>query len=114
MYQLGTEDRRPRNSPEYIAPSPDPYETIVFRAMNVKDLSVDDVPPPQPAQRPPPNDPAVLSSVSSSRLSFIWILPFFPLMNPIRMYSSTTSSLVRERKQPHVDFSVAFLLSLFF
>jgi len=65
VYQLGTEDRRPINSPEYIAPSPDPYETIVFRALNVKDISVDDQPPPQ-QQRAPPNDPAVLSSTHTS------------------------------------------------
>ena len=37
---MGTEHRRPPQ--EYIPPNNDPYEYIIFRASEVKDLSVDE------------------------------------------------------------------------
>lgn len=56
VFSMGTEHRRPPGQPDYIPPSHQPYEQIVFKAANVKDISVDDHAP-----RPLPNDPAVLS-----------------------------------------------------
>ncbi|KZV92876.1 hypothetical protein EXIGLDRAFT_768602 [Exidia glandulosa HHB12029] len=55
VFSMGTEFRRPPGSPDYIPPSHQPYEQIVFKAANVKDISVDDT------TRALPNDPAVLS-----------------------------------------------------
>jgi len=39
VYSMGTEDRRPAH--EYLPPNPKPYEYIVFRATEVKDLVVE-------------------------------------------------------------------------
>ncbi|KAF8967296.1 Scd6-like Sm domain-containing protein [Flammula alnicola] len=58
VYSMGTESRRPPN--QFIAPVQDPYAYIIFRASEVKDLSVD-----EPAAAQPHNvhdDPAVLGA----------------------------------------------------
>ncbi|PPQ65647.1 hypothetical protein CVT24_011801 [Panaeolus cyanescens] len=60
VYSMGTETRRP--PAQFIPPVPDPYAYIIFRASEVKDLSVDEPTAPQP---PPPQanihaDPAVI------------------------------------------------------
>ena len=39
---MGTENRRPATA--YIPPNPEPYEYIIFRASEVKDLAVDEMP----------------------------------------------------------------------
>ncbi|EPQ57791.1 hypothetical protein GLOTRDRAFT_114428 [Gloeophyllum trabeum ATCC 11539] len=57
VYSMGTESRRPPS--EFIPPVQDPYQYIIFRASEVKDLSVDETPPPQ-ARRSVHDDPAVL------------------------------------------------------
>jgi protein LSM14 len=62
VYSMGTENRRP--PAEFIPPNEIPYEFIIFRATEVKDLAVDQLPP-QPAvlaQRAVHEDPAVLAS----------------------------------------------------
>ncbi|KAL0569732.1 hypothetical protein V5O48_012230 [Marasmius crinis-equi] len=56
VYSMGTESRRPPN--EFIPPVQDPYEYIIFRASEVKDLAVD-----EPSQtRSVHDDPAVLGA----------------------------------------------------
>jgi protein LSM14 len=60
VLSYGTEGRR-GNPDEEIAPSDTPYEYIVFRGSDVKDLRIEEgskeTKPPQP---PVPNDPAIL------------------------------------------------------
>ncbi|KZT23986.1 hypothetical protein NEOLEDRAFT_1135816 [Neolentinus lepideus HHB14362 ss-1] len=56
VYSMGTETRRPPS--EYIPPVQDPYQYIIFRASEVKDLSVDEAQP--PPRRSVHDDPAVL------------------------------------------------------
>ncbi|KAI5826629.1 hypothetical protein K523DRAFT_374881 [Schizophyllum commune Tattone D] len=57
VLSMGTETRRPPT--EYIPPVQEPYDFIIFRASEVKDLSVD-----EPAQRPRTvhDDPAVVGA----------------------------------------------------
>ncbi|KAF8912223.1 Scd6-like Sm domain-containing protein [Gymnopilus junonius] len=57
VYSMGTEQRRPPN--QFIAPVPDPYAYIIFRASEVKDLSVDE---PPATQHNVHDDPAVLGA----------------------------------------------------
>ncbi|VDC06012.1 unnamed protein product [Peniophora sp. CBMAI 1063] len=56
VYSMGTENRRP--AAQFIPPVPDPYEYIIFRASEVKDLSVDE-PQPRPTLHA---DPAILGA----------------------------------------------------
>jgi len=56
VFSMGTESRRPPN--QYIPPVQDPYEYIIFRASEVKDLAVDESAP----QRSVHDDPAVLGA----------------------------------------------------
>jgi protein LSM14 len=57
---MGTENRRPAEA--YIPPSDIPYEFIIFRASEVKDIAVDHVAEKlSPAQRNVHDDPAVMS-----------------------------------------------------
>ncbi|KAG7087783.1 hypothetical protein E1B28_013724 [Marasmius oreades] len=59
VYSMGTETRRPPN--DFIPPVQDPYEYIIFRASEVKDLSVD-----EPAMvRSVHDDPAVIGAGSA-------------------------------------------------
>ncbi|KAG8967241.1 hypothetical protein FRC03_010316 [Tulasnella sp. 419] len=60
VYSLGTENRRPAD--EYLPPNDTPYEFIVFRAAEVKDLAVERAPPPPPQQRSVLQDPAVIGA----------------------------------------------------
>ena len=57
VFSFGTEDRQVEN---YIPPSQQKFEYIVFRGSDVKDIKIDEEPkePKQPSQ--PPNDPAIL------------------------------------------------------
>jgi len=60
VYSMGTESRRP--PVQFIPPVQEPYQYIIFRASEVKDLSVD-----EPVTAPPPrrsvhDDPAVLGA----------------------------------------------------
>jgi len=61
VYSMGTEARRPPQ--EFIPPVPDPYEYIIFRASEVKDLAVDQAMEP-PRGRSVHDDPAVLGASS--------------------------------------------------
>ncbi|KAJ3782330.1 Scd6-like Sm domain-containing protein [Lentinula aff. detonsa] len=61
VYSMGTENRRPPQ--EFIPPVPDPYEYIIFRASEVKDLAVDQSVEP-PRGRSVHDDPAVLGASS--------------------------------------------------
>jgi len=54
---MGTESRRP--SAEFIPPVQEPYQYIIFRASEVKDLAVDE---PEPPRRSVHDDPAVLGA----------------------------------------------------
>jgi len=56
VYSMGTEMRRPPS--EFIPPVQDPYQYIIFRASEVKDLSVDEPAP----LRSVHDDPAVLGA----------------------------------------------------
>ncbi|KAJ7446890.1 Scd6-like Sm domain-containing protein [Mycena galericulata] len=57
VFSMGTESRRPVS--EYIPPVQEPYQYIIFRASEVKDLSVDEQPAPR---RSVHDDPAVLGA----------------------------------------------------
>ncbi|KAF7313325.1 LSM14 domain-containing protein [Mycena chlorophos] len=57
VFSMGTESRRPMN--EYIPPVQEPYQYIIFRASEVKDLSVDE---PPSTHRNIHDDPAVLGA----------------------------------------------------
>ncbi|KAJ4476601.1 Scd6-like Sm domain-containing protein [Lentinula aciculospora] len=61
VYSMGTENRRPPQ--EFIPPVPDPYEYIIFRASEVKDLAVDQSVEP-PRGRSVHDDPAVIGASS--------------------------------------------------
>ncbi|KAJ7594443.1 Scd6-like Sm domain-containing protein [Mycena floridula] len=54
VYSMGTENRRP--TLQFIPPVQEPYEFIIFRASEVKDLAVDDTP--APTTRSVHDDPA--------------------------------------------------------
>jgi len=61
VISMGTENRRPAEA--YIPPSDVPYEFIIFRASEVKDIAVDQLPPqPSPAARNVHDDPAVMTA----------------------------------------------------
>lgn len=55
---MGTENRRPVT--EYIPPHPYPYEFILFRAPEVKDISVETNTVQPPSVNNVRNDPAVI------------------------------------------------------
>jgi len=55
---MGTETRRP--PAEFIPPQPTPYQFILFRAKEVKDLAVDQDPLPTTAAQNVHNDPAII------------------------------------------------------
>ncbi|KDQ61288.1 hypothetical protein JAAARDRAFT_205014 [Jaapia argillacea MUCL 33604] len=57
VFSMGTESRRPPN--EYIPPVQEPYQYIIFRASEVKDLAVDE---PMQQRRNVHDDPAVLGA----------------------------------------------------
>ncbi|KAI0311056.1 Scd6-like Sm domain-containing protein [Amylostereum chailletii] len=59
VYSMGTETRRP--PAEFIPPVQEPYQYIIFRASEVKDLSVEDAQPQMP-RRSVHDDPAVLGA----------------------------------------------------
>jgi len=66
---FGTEDRKPHE--EMIPPSDNVYEYIVFRGSDVKDLRIEEAPGAKENKPPlPPNDPAIMSSVSAHILPF--------------------------------------------
>lgn len=76
VYSMGTEHRRPAH--EYLPPNPKPYEYIVFRATEVKDLNVErhatDM---QTAMLD--NDPAIIGvSTTTYTLPFFSLLPSTP------------------------------------
>ncbi|KAG8218017.1 hypothetical protein J3R82DRAFT_6212 [Butyriboletus roseoflavus] len=56
VYSMGTESRKPPT--EFIPPVQEPYQYIIFRASEVKDLAVDEPPP----RRSVHDDPAVLGA----------------------------------------------------
>ncbi|KAK7693927.1 hypothetical protein QCA50_003501 [Cerrena zonata] len=58
VFSMGTETRRPPN--EFIPPVQEPYQYIIFRASEVKDLAVDENPP--APRRSVHDDPAVLGA----------------------------------------------------
>ncbi|KAI6045791.1 Scd6-like Sm domain-containing protein [Pisolithus marmoratus] len=57
VYSMGTESRKPPS--EFIPPVQEPYQYIIFRASEVKDLAVDE---PAPPRRSVHDDPAVLGA----------------------------------------------------
>lgn len=59
----GTEDRRKKNDKDYVAPADQLFECVVFRASDIKDLTVKEAPPKKPEQaKPSVVDPAIVSS----------------------------------------------------
>jgi protein LSM14 len=65
VFSMGTESRRPPE--EFIPPVQEPYQYIIFRASEVKDLAVDEpaAQPPQ-RQRTVHDDPAVIGASAPS------------------------------------------------
>lgn len=81
---------RPPN--EFIPPVAEPYQYIIFRASEVKDLAVDD---PTPPVRSVHDDPAVLG------VSLCFVPSFaFLLQDDITADVNEHSSVVRERINP--------------
>ncbi|PPQ88867.1 hypothetical protein CVT25_009061 [Psilocybe cyanescens] len=74
VYSMGTEGRRPPN--QFIAPVQDPYAYIIFRASEVKDLSVDEPAAVAPTQHNVHDDPAVLGAGGPAPK------PYSPYPNP--------------------------------
>ena len=93
---------RPPN--QFIAPVQEPYGYIIFRASEVKDLSVDELPPAQ-SQHNVHDDPAVLGV----RIDFF--LLFF--VND-EIISDVKYTMFPRAQKTHVEFSVAFLLTFSF
>lgn len=61
VFSMGTESRRPPE--EFIPPVQDPYQYIIFRASEVKDLAVDEIAAQAPPrQRTVHDDPAVIGA----------------------------------------------------
>ncbi|KAL2265262.1 hypothetical protein VTJ83DRAFT_6362 [Remersonia thermophila] len=60
---FGTENRK-TNPDEFVPPSDQIYEYIVFRGTDVKDLRIEEGPAPVKEEKPPvmPNDPAILGA----------------------------------------------------
>ncbi|EAU88913.1 hypothetical protein CC1G_10559 [Coprinopsis cinerea okayama7 len=79
VYSMGTESRRP--PAEYIPPAPDPYAFIVFKAAEVKDLSVDEQQMPPPPRRPL-DDPAIMSSAPLNANAYAPYAPPAPTAIP--------------------------------
>ena len=97
---------RPPN--QYIAPVQEPYGYIIFRASEVKDLSVDE-PPPAQSQHNVHDDPAVLG-VRSFSFSLSFSSFYLTMMKSFGCKNYNKS----ESAKNHVEFSVAFLLIFFF
>ncbi|KAF8662694.1 hypothetical protein AX16_001136 [Volvariella volvacea WC 439] len=70
VYSMGTESRRPAS--EFIPPVQEPYQYIIFRASEVKDLAVDEPTP----RRSVHDDPAVLGASAPMPAGYS------PYMNP--------------------------------
>ncbi len=67
---FGTEDR---TSTKFIPPRSEVYEFIIFRGSDIKDLNVSEMPAEeQPSS--PPQDPAILSTVSSGFFKWVCII----------------------------------------
>lgn len=81
---------RPPN--QYIAPVQEPYGYIIFRASEVKDLSVDE-PPPAQNQHNVHDDPAVLGVRS------FFIFHFFFPSSYDEIISDVKTTIIRERKK---------------
>ncbi|KAF7301149.1 hypothetical protein MIND_00679300 [Mycena indigotica] len=89
VFSMGTESRRPMN--EYIPPVQEPYQYIIFRASEVKDLSVDE---PPPSHRNITDDPAVIGASA----------PVAPAAVPVPVaaptYAQQTAQQIPARQQP--------------
>ncbi|KAK7450645.1 hypothetical protein VKT23_012956 [Stygiomarasmius scandens] len=72
VYSMGTESRRP--PAEFIPPVQEPYEYIIFRASEVKDLAVDEPAP----SRSVHDDPAVLGASSAATPAPVQSYPYPP------------------------------------
>lgn len=60
VFSMGTENRRPPE--EFIAPAEQPYQYIIFRASEVKDIALDNDQPPMMRTRSVHDDPAVIGA----------------------------------------------------
>jgi len=80
---MGTEDRLPPE--DFLAENPTPYEYIVFRATEVKDLAIEKNPP-TANHRSVHDDPAVLGV--SKNLMMAWFLPVVSLQYNLMLTSS--------------------------
>ena len=82
VFSMGTETRKP--PAEYIPPVQEPYQYIIFRASEVKDLAVDEpVPPPQP-HRSVHDDPAVLGASAPAAAPYGGYPPQFQPPAPVQ------------------------------
>ncbi|KAJ9653306.1 hypothetical protein H2198_007495 [Neophaeococcomyces mojaviensis] len=59
VFSFGTEDRQVAN---YVPPSQQKFEYIVFRGSDVKDIKIEEEPTEEAKPSQPPNDPAILNS----------------------------------------------------
>ncbi|KAJ7048540.1 Scd6-like Sm domain-containing protein [Mycena amicta] len=86
VFSMGTESRRPMN--EYIPPVQEPYQYIIFRASEVKDLSVDE---PPPSHRNIHDDPAVIGASAQAAQ------PVVPAAAPT--YAQQTGQQIPQQQQ---------------
>ncbi|TFK20533.1 hypothetical protein FA15DRAFT_689088 [Coprinopsis marcescibilis] len=77
VYSMGTESRRPPS--DYIPPVAEPYQYIIFKAAEVKDLSVDE---PVVQQRNVHDDPAVMASAPLAANNYAPYAPPAPAAMP--------------------------------
>lgn len=103
---LITCDRPPA---EFIPPVQEPYQYIIFRASEVKDLAVDEPTP----RRSVHDDPAVLGVRVSSSFVFHWYCATPCVMNHYGCKRVKRLAYPRAHKT-RVDTSVAFLLTCSF
>ncbi|KAF8803192.1 hypothetical protein BYT27DRAFT_7196078 [Phlegmacium glaucopus] len=106
VYSMGTETRRP--PAQFIAPVQEPYGYIIFRASEVKDLSVDE---PPPVQHNVHDDPAVLGASAPS--SYLPPVPNAPPQNQppptylTQQQAPTTTAPAIQQLQPQPSQSQA-------
>lgn len=99
VFSFGTEDRRVEN---YIPPSLQKFEYIVFRGSDVKDIKIVEEQQEQKPPSQPPNDPAILvrDLLTFTSMNLCYMMKYFGCK------SQTCTECAN-----CVDISVAFLLT---
>lgn len=91
VFSFGTEDRQVAN---YIPPSQQKFEYIVFRGSDVKDIKIDEETKETTQPSQPPNDPAILVRTFRDDIDLIHMIK----------YSGCKSQTCAESAKPCGDF----------